>query len=223
MDIEKILKQTYEDQRLTRSEGKALKEVFKDMQGDESTLRQVRNIAFDIAKNDMKSQDATLAIEWLEDVIKAIDNARMPAISSKACFSPGDDCVNKLISLINGVYGSIDICVFTITDNRIVKALCKGHDRRVKIRIITDDDKSYDRGSDVDELANYGINVVTDNSPNHMHHKFAIFDRQTLLNGSFNWTRSASELNEENIIVTDDVSLVAEFQKQFECLWDKFH
>jgi cardiolipin hydrolase len=54
-----------------------------------------------------------------------------------------------------------------------------------------------------------------------MHHKFALFDGKRLLTGSFNWTRSASEQNEENMIVTPDPVLVAAFQGRFEALWNK--
>ena len=55
----------------------------------------------------------------------------------------------------------------------------------------------------------------------HMHHKFAIFDGDLLLNGSFNWTRSASELNEENLIITPDPVLVRAFAGRFEELWGR--
>ena len=90
------------------------------------------------------------------------------------------------------------------------------------MRVISDDDKAHDRGSDVHRLADSGVPVRTDHSPNHMHHKFAIFDRMLLVNGSYNWTRSAAERNEENLVVTDDQRIVGCFQAEFEKLWDQF-
>lgn len=51
-----------------------------------------------------------------------------------------------------------------------------------------------------------------------MHHKFAIFDGQCLLNGSFNWTRSTTESNQENLLVTTNPALVEFFRKEFERL-----
>ena len=48
------------------------------------------------------------------------------------------------------------------------------------------------QGSDIQRLAQEGIEVRTDADPKlHMHHKFAVIDNIVLLNGSFNWTRQA--------------------------------
>jgi phosphatidylserine/phosphatidylglycerophosphate/cardiolipin synthase-like enzyme len=52
-----------------------------------------------------------------------------------------------------------------------------------------------------------------------MHHKFAIADGTRLLNGSFNWTRSASRVNEENVMVTSEAAAVAAFRTEFDRLW----
>ena len=56
-----------------------------------------------------------------------------------------------------------------------------------------------------------------------MHHKFAIFDRQRLLTGSYNWTRSAADYNEENFIITEEPVLLEEFKKQFDQLWSQLN
>jgi phosphatidylserine/phosphatidylglycerophosphate/cardiolipin synthase-like enzyme len=53
-----------------------------------------------------------------------------------------------------------------------------------------------------------------------MHHKYAIFDRKLLLNGSYNWTRGAAEHNEENFMVLNYQPLVIRYQEQFEMLWN---
>ena len=55
----------------------------------------------------------------------------------------------------------------------------------------------------------------------HMHHKFCIIDDRVLMNGSFNWTRSASEKNYENIMVTTQKALVKEFRNCFRTLWEQ--
>ena len=64
--------------------------------------------------------------------------------------------------------------------------------------------------------------VAFDRTPDHMHHKFAVFDNRILVSGSYNWTRSASDRNEENIIVTSDERLVQKFTRRFDALWKEF-
>ena len=75
-----------------------------------------------------------------------------------------------------------------------------------------------DRGSDVDRLRREGLEVRTDASDDHMHHKFAVVDAMWLLNGSFNWTRSAGR-NHENVHVTNTVGVVRPYQAEFDRLW----
>jgi arylsulfatase A-like enzyme len=47
-------------------------------------------------------------------------------------------------------------------------------------------------------------------------------DGRVLANGSFNWTRSATRDNDENLVVSDDANLMRVFGLQFEKLWQKF-
>ena len=140
----------------------------------------------------------------------------------EAWFSPGEGCRNRIIGLCKTALRSIEVCVFTITDDRISEALVDSHRRGVKVRIITDNEKSSDFGSDIDALTAAGIPLRIDQTPHHMHHKFAIYDRDLLITGSYNWTSSAYKENEENIVVLGDQLVVARFQQLFEELWTKF-
>ena len=85
-----------------------------------------------------------------------------------------------------------------------------------------DDEKAEDLGSDIYHLKEMGVPVRTDKDPDHMHHKYALFDRRRLLTGSYNWTRSAALRNEENFIVTNEVKLVDRFGVHFDRLWGKY-
>ncbi len=222
-EIEAALIQTFDDFRLSKPEKIALREIFEDLKSEPEMLRFARNRSFDIVAEQIRSApDFHMeAIKWLEQVVKTIDSARGDAehVETSVYFSPGKSCVNKIVSLINNARHAIDVCVFTISDDRISDALQGAKEHGTQVRIITDDDKAYDRGSDVQRLAKQGIPVKTDSSPSHMHHKFALFDGKTLVNGSFNWTRSASTQNQENIVVTDDSHTCTPFKEAFERLW----
>jgi len=112
------------------------------------------------------------------------------------------------------------ICVFTISDDRLSDAIMTAHRNGLTVRVISDNDKMYDRGSDVGRLSQAGVNVRIDLSPEHMHHKFMIIDGRTVMTGSYNWTRSAETRNEENLISVDDPQLAIRFTEEFERIWN---
>lgn len=142
-----------------------------------------------------------------------------PKLNNGAYFSPGDTCLNAILSAINNTKHGLHICVFTISDDRITRAILQAHRRGVKVKVLTDNEKLLDKGSDIKELALADIPVRIDNTPNHMHHKFAILDNKTVLTGSYNWTRSAALYNHENLIISDDKTLVKDFSQEFDRLW----
>ena len=129
--------------------------------------------------------------------------------------------LKKICNFIDKAKQSLLICVFTISDNKITESILAAHKRGVSIKIITDNDKSTDKGSDIHQIASAGISVKMDMSRHHMHHKFAIKDSNTLLTGSYNWTRSAEIYNQENFIITNNKKLVKSFRKEFDKLWEE--
>ena len=218
-EIIEFLNTSFEDGYLSKSERKALKEVIADKSPDKRELAWLRSQIFDIAKEKASGIENIKILNWLEEANKLILPKLGNDTFSKAYFSPGDECVNAILEQIGGAISKIDICVFTISDDRIRDKLLYKHKLGTKIRIISDNDKVYDLGSDVQTLSREGINIKIDNSPNHMHNKFAIFDDKIVLTGSYNWTRSAALYNQENLIVTNDNKLVSEFIEEFERLW----
>jgi mitochondrial cardiolipin hydrolase len=140
----------------------------------------------------------------------------------KVYFSPGEECRNAIISKLRQAEKEVKVCVFTISDNKISTVLRELHEKGIDVKIISDNDKQYDRGSDIEYLHGKGLNIRIDTTKAHMHHKFALIDREILIKGSYNWTVSAAEKNQENIIVTDQRDFAKSFYKEFEKLWDKF-
>lgn len=223
--IRDMLAQTLEDRRLSRGERSALNQVFRHLEPGERQLANYRSMAFDLARHAIDATNAALVFDWLEDVVKLLQPQLVGdacKASAEALFSPGDDCPRRIGGLLARAKRSVDICVFTITDDRLSSAILDAHHRKVMVRIITDDEKATDRGSDAERLAEAGIKVRVDRSNYHMHHKFALFDRSLLLTGSYNWTRGAADRNEENFIITGDVRFIAPFSELFERLWQQF-
>ena len=223
--IEKHLAESFQDFKLSNDEKYSLRSILENLQDKDEMLSFARNKAFDIYREYQKVEVNTFlhGVNWLEKVVKTIDGVRSDySVSNPAAyFSPGDSCANQIVNCIHNAKSSIDICVFTISDNNISDAILSAHEKGKRVRVISDNFKAEDRGSDVYNLAKQGVAVKLDKSPHHMHHKFAVFDHKVLINGSFNWTRSASMKNEENITVLYDRHLVHEFSEAFTSLWEK--
>jgi phosphatidylserine/phosphatidylglycerophosphate/cardiolipin synthase-like enzyme len=223
--IEKHLAESFQDFKLSQDEKYSLRGFLENLSNKNEMLAFARNKAFEIYREQALTEDGVnfKTINWLEKIIKTIDGVRisLSVAQPKSYFSPGDSCANNIIDCIQNAKQTVDICVFTISDNNISEAILSAHLRGIKVRVLSDNFKAEDRGSDIYYLAEKGVPVKLDRSPNHMHHKFAIFDQWILVNGSFNWTRSASKVNEENITVLYDASLLASFSETFESLWQK--
>jgi phosphatidylserine/phosphatidylglycerophosphate/cardiolipin synthase-like enzyme len=220
-ELRELLQETLEDYRLSRSERRAFSERLSEVSLNERMQDQYHRIAFELARESIDTVNVSQILEWLQDVTRLVRKTApvSQTIRSEALFSPSDDCWMKISAMLKSARHAIDICVFTITDNRITREIEAAHRRRVKVRVVTDNDKALDRGSDAEQLARSGIEVRVDRTDHHMHHKFAIFDETRLLTGSYNWTRSAAQYNEENLLVTDNKSLLVDYRKEFERLW----
>ena len=126
--------------------------------------------------------------------------------------------INALLKAKTYIY----ICIYTITNDEITAAIYWLHSKGVEVRIITDDETINCQGSDLLELASYGLDVRVDKDPNsRIHHKFAVIDDMTLVNGSFNWTVQAVKSNYENVVITHEKRLISDFKAEFRRIWAK--
>jgi len=224
-EVDAFLTRSLEDRRFSRGERQALSEFVSTL-ATETDREEVRRRAFEVARTAISGPDALLVLGWLEDVSKAIRQVEQTAarpieIEAESYFSPGEDCPRVIGRLLSNASRTADICVFTITDDRLADAILEAHRRGVAVRIITDDAKAEDLGSDVERFERSGISTRVDRSPFHMHHKFAILDGEKLLTGSYNWTRGAARDNEENLIITTDPRFLSPFKATFDRLWAK--
>ena len=131
----------------------------------------------------------------------------------------------RLLNVIKSAKKTLEVCVFTITCNEIADAIEEAAGRGVMVRIITDDEQTKSKGSDVERLAKvHNVQVRHDgDSHSHMHHKFAIVDGATLLNGSFNWTHAAVVTNRENVVITRNApALCTAFRDEFNGMWAEY-
>jgi phosphatidylserine/phosphatidylglycerophosphate/cardiolipin synthase-like enzyme len=219
--IDDLLKSTLDDFRVSRGEKRILEGIVREHGDSEQQLGFLRHRAFAVARESIVGPEGIPAMEWLEDAIKVFQSREEPdQNSTQVYFSPGDDCPQIIVNQLQRASRSIDICVFTITDNRIADAIRDAFVRGIAVRVISDNDKSLDPGSDIERLMGLGVPVRIDQTDHHMHHKYAVFDQKTTLTGSYNWTRSADKHNDENFLITGEASINRAYLGHFDRLWD---
>ncbi len=205
---------------MTNADKKDLKAAIQARNPDKHQLAWLRSRIFDLSKEGLGTQSPELVIAWLEEANKLLlpdEDYNEPY--DLVTFSPGVDGKNLIKNQLASALATLDICVFTISDNDISNIIIQAQRRGIVVRVVTDDQKQYDAGSDIEMLIKAGIPVRMDTSDQHMHHKFAIIDGKRLLTGSYNWTRTAADYNYENLMVTNDAGLVKPFADEFDRLW----
>ncbi len=220
-ELEALLHKTLEDPRIPASTRRDIERVFAKGALDQSEVTAFCAQAIVLARASLRDARMRDTFAWVLR-LAGLTQDESPKPSSRACFSPGEDCLEAIRDEFARARRRVDVCVFTITDDRIREAMLDAKRRGVAIRVISDNDKSMDEGSDVEPLRRAGIEVRVDETEAHMHHKFAVFDGARLLTGSYNWTRSAARYNQENVVITADASLVTAFAREFERLWGDF-
>jgi len=214
--FEDQLMETFSHEGITKQQRRSLLDLAERVEIDVHDYQRIRAHVFDLAQ-----QQGAVSLEWLEDAMKVLDKAREITYTSQAFFSPDNSGRDELGSMLKGANKAIWVCVFTISDNHLSQALIDQHRRGLDVKVLTDNEKMHDKGSDIFDMKKAGLKVKIDDTRHHMHHKFAILDHETLINGSYNWTRSADEYNHENLMITRDEALVKAFRKEFNSLWDE--
>lgn len=149
-------------------------------------------------------------------------------------FSPDNDIKRALIGLIKATKGRIYATTFTLTDLDIAQAFIDKHNEGVPVEMITDKNCMNTQWSKIPILGKHRLCVYAfpkvlkealaegqrfQRDPL-MHNKFIIFvdtiAHKTLVwTGSFNLSRAANEVNQENVVIIEDAHLAELYRKQF--------
>ncbi len=129
---------------------------------------------------------------------------------------------DSIIPLIINAKSKINISIFHITHKEITTELINAKKRGIEIRIILDSTGAENDYSKHEILRTAGILVKIEDWPGKMHAKAASFDGKNLALGSMNWTSSADNSNDENLVILNNFpNLVEEYNQWFDNLWNK--
>lgn len=126
---------------------------------------------------------------------------------------------STLLELVSSSKSSIQISVAWFTNKELMGRLIDKIAEGVNVEIIISDDVNNKRLSPKEFLIKGGnLMILNSRSGKFLHEKFAVFDSKTLISGSYNWTYSAEYHNHESLIITDDSTLIKQFEIRFKNL-----
>jgi phosphatidylserine/phosphatidylglycerophosphate/cardiolipin synthase-like enzyme len=137
------------------------------------------------------------------------------------CFTPEygvtPSCTQEVVDALTGAKKSVLVQAYSFTSAPIAKALVDAHRRGVDVKVILDRSNRTAHYSAATFLAHAGISVWIDARHAIAHNKIMIIDGNTILTGSFNFTKAAEQENAENLLTIHDSALA----EQYTANWQK--
>ena len=134
----------------------------------------------------------------------------------EVCFSPRGQCTDAIIKELNKAKNNVLVQAYSFTSVRIAKALVDAHKRGVKVGVILDKSRRNEKKSSVPFLSAGGIPVKIDTTRGIAHNKVMVIDGETVITGSFNFTKAAEEKNAENLLIIHDRKLAQKYVKNWQ-------
>jgi phosphatidylserine/phosphatidylglycerophosphate/cardiolipin synthase-like enzyme len=136
---------------------------------------------------------------------------------------------------------TVDAALFVFSDQNLSNVLETRHQQGVQVRALIDSGFIYRDYSEALDMMGVAIKnrrcryeegnrpwsgaIATVGTPNLaegdlLHHKFSVVDKHLVITGSHNWSAAANHSNDENLLVIDNATVAAHFQREFERLYE---
>src|SRR5215469_14816644 len=137
------------------------------------------------------------------------------------CFTPeygmAPSCTQEVVDALTSARKSVLVQAYSFTSAPIAKALLDAHRHGVEVKVILDRSNRTAHYSAATFLDHAGIPVWIDAQHAIAHNKIMIIDGNTILTGSFNFTKAAEQQNAENLVTIRDSALA----EQYTANWQK--
>jgi phosphatidylserine/phosphatidylglycerophosphate/cardiolipin synthase-like enzyme len=116
-------------------------------------------------------------------------------------FSPNGGCTQALVDTLGSARKSVLVQAYSFTSAPIARALVDAKKRGVDVQVILDKSQRTERYTSATFLANEGVPTYIDPVHKIAHNKVMVIDGETVITGSFNFTKAAESGNAENLLV----------------------
>lgn len=133
-------------------------------------------------------------------------------------FSPGSDTISPLLREINSAEKSIHFMAFAFTHDTLGSAMRDRFASGIEVRGVFENRQTNNPYSEYKAMKAAGLSVVLDKNRGTMHHKVIVIDEETVITGSYNFSKNAEKNNSENLLIIKGnreiaAAYLAEFKK----------
>ena len=129
-------------------------------------------------------------------------------------FSPSDEVMAHLIQAVKGAKQSVHMMIFTFTDENLATALIERAKAGLDVQGVIEN-RGASQGA-LPTLFCAHLPFKTDGNKYTMHHKVIIIDGQTVVTGSFNFTKAADTTNDDNLIILHSPAVAALYEQEYQ-------
>ncbi len=133
----------------------------------------------------------------------------------------------------------MNLALFVLTEQPLANILAQRHQKGIEIKALIDPSfafRYYSEGLDLLGVAlSNKCRYEPDNQPwqnpintlgvpdlargDKLHHKFGLIDDKIVITGSHNWSRAANHQNDEALVIIDNPTVAAHFDREFQYLY----
>ena len=115
-------------------------------------------------------------------------------------FSPEVDTISPLVKEIESAERSIHFMAFSFTHDALGDAMRDRFRSGIDVRGVFEE-RQVDKHSEYGAMREAGLPVIIDRSRGTMHHKVIVIDSETVITGSYNFSKNAEKRNNENLLI----------------------
>ena len=125
---------------------------------------------------------------------------------------------SEIVSCLNEAKQEVVVAMAWFTSAELFQSLldCLKRDVRVELVLLDSEINFMYYAPDFNIfIKNGGVLRIAGIENGFMHHKFCVVDNDIAITGSYNWTYYAENRNIENIVITDNKEVIAQYKKEF--------
>jgi phosphatidylserine/phosphatidylglycerophosphate/cardiolipin synthase-like enzyme len=185
---------------------------------DNNNLMRIRSVK--MVENYLKEfEEMFLDNKFGEDVLPETPN---PSITIEGTqidtfFSPDDGVLAALVPVLESAQESIYFLAYSFTSNQLGEIVRQKAEAGLTISGVMDDEQvRSNQGTEFDPFRQADLDVRLDGIDGLMHHKVFIVDEKIVVMGSYNFSQSAEERNDENLLIIYDPVIAEQFLFEFQ-------